>query len=327
MILAMGRWFHRDDDVVGDDYEGDDDEDDDDDGGDGEDDESDFEDRPGSSRLLNRWASNTQPAAQGNVVPIRPKLTVPVPVPSPWRWQVDSVAKKAPLPRPEAPAGEISWVLDPIRSGANVTIEMASRALKKNGELGKPMPMRVPHMAVPLMAPAEREIFSLLGASSYTSYGTFDRVLNLGWPASEYVLPKIVATGRLFIRVGKGEYELCTAFDDGEPWQLAVHAEEREGKYVLVPELRRGDEWRPLQDAVCVTHGGFVVFDNSIARFADDHGTYRWAQMLLREDVEVPQKELDQFVKAVGASSTALRIEWPGDVRWQEQREPLRATL
>jgi SNF2 family DNA or RNA helicase len=76
-----------------------------------------------------------------------------------------------------------------------------------------------------------------------------------------------------------------------------------------------------------VTHGGFVVFDNSIARFADDHGTYRWAQMLLREDVEVPQKEVDQFVKAVGASSTALRIEWPGDVRWQEQREPLRATL
>jgi hypothetical protein len=77
-------------------------------------------------------------------------------------------------------------VLDPNRSGVHVTIEMASRTLKKNGEMGKPMPMRVPHMAVQLMAPAEREIFSLLGVSSYTSYGSFDRVLaSLGVRAAE----------------------------------------------------------------------------------------------------------------------------------------------
>jgi hypothetical protein len=72
-----------------------------------------------------------------------------------------------------------------------------------------------------------------------------------------------------------------------------------------VPELRRGEERRPLHDAVCVTHGGFVIFHNTIARFADNHGTYRWAQMLLKEDVEVPPKEVDQFVKAVGAASTS----------------------
>ncbi len=306
-----GQPFHGDDD-----YDEEDDE---------ELDDEDDQDYSEALRLIDFRSYGGLPP--GNVVPIRPKPAARMPVPSPWRWQVNSVASQTDWAAPEAPPAEISWVIDPLLSGVSLTIEIATRTLKKNGELGKPASIRLPHAAVPLMAPAEREIFSALGATAYSSWGSFDRSVNVGWPASEYVVPKIVATGRLFIRVAKGEYELCTAFDAGEPWHLAVHAEELGAKYTLIPDLRRGEERRPLRDAVVVTHGGLVVFRNAIARFADDRGLYRWAQLMLKENVEVPAAELTQFVKAVAASRTPLRIEWPGEVAWQERRVPHRATL
>ncbi len=262
-----------------------------------------------------------EPLPRGQLIPLRRRWVEP----SRWRAQVGSIDL-----HPEAvdvsPPPEITWVLDPASSGAGVTIEITSRTRKKNGEMGKPQPLRIAHASVPAVAsPIDREILSIAPPLHY-AYGSIDTKLSIAWPRIEYVLPKLAETGRLWIRAGKGEYERCTVFDAGEPWRLAVRAEERDGKYVLGAALRRGEESIPIAEALAVTRGGFVVFRNSVARFADE-GTWPWAALLRREKVEIPAAEIDDFVKAVASKQAPLTIDLPGSVAWQERHVVPRAIL
>jgi superfamily II DNA or RNA helicase len=260
------------------------------------------------------------PIPRRNVVPIRRAWVEP----SRWRSQVSGIAGELPETSPLPP--EITWVLDPPSSGVTIAIEITSRTPKKNGEIGKPQPLRLTVAAIPRLAsPGDREILAIATASRY-SYGTLETKLSIGWPLADYVLPKLVETGRLLIRAAKGTYEPCTTLDAGEPWRLVVTAEEREGKYELVATLRRGEETIPISDALAITRGGFVIFRNSIARFADE-GTQHWAGLLRREKVEIPAAELDEFVRSVAASRSPLSIDFPGGVGWQERHVPVRATL
>jgi superfamily II DNA or RNA helicase len=244
--------------------------------------------------------------------------------PSRWRAQIGSVTAGSQPARITPPPPEITWVVDPAASGANVWLEVTTRSRKKNGEYGKPQALRIDHAAVSrIESPIDREILSILTSSQYTyyAYGSSDAKLSLGWPLAEYVLPKLAATGRLWIRAGKGEYETAVPFDAGDPWHLAVRAEEQDGKYVLVASLQRGEISLPIADALAITRGGLVIFRNSIARFSDD-GSQVWASLLRREKVEIPVAELDNFVKTVASSHAPLRIDFASAHGWQERHVP-----
>jgi superfamily II DNA or RNA helicase len=289
-----------------------------------EEDEQDDEDAPDSAE---HW----------NVVPLRGSRPYQLPQPgrrpwvppSRWRAQVGSTTAGIHPGRVSPPPPEITWVVDPASSGSSLGIEITTRTRKKNGELGKPQVLRIDHADVPRVeSPVDREILSILGSSQYTYYvyGSIDSRLTIGWPLAEYVLPKLVSTGRLWIRVGPGEYETGVTFDAGDPWHLAVRAEEQDGQYVLVASLQRGETILPIADALAITRGGLVVFRNSIARFADD-GTQAWTSLLRHQKVEIPAAELDDFVKTVASSPAPLRIDFPSMQGWLERRVPPEAKI
>jgi superfamily II DNA or RNA helicase len=262
---------------------------------------------------------------RGQIIPIRRAWTPP----SRWRSQIETIRHAAqPLSNTEPVPPEITWVVDPGPTGVTFVVDIMSRTQKKNGEPGKPQPLRIAYASIPrITSPLDREILSIV-ASADRFYGYLDTKLFIGWPTADYVVPKLVRTGRLWIRTGKSEYERCEAFDDGEPWRLAVRAEEEEGggKYAVTAALQRGEESRPIRDALAVTRGGFVVFRNSIARFADE-GTQVWASILRSEAIEIPAHEIDDFARAVGTSQAPIRIDFPSGVSWQERHVAPRATL
>jgi superfamily II DNA or RNA helicase len=255
---------------------------------------------------------------RGNVVAIRRPWVEP----SRWRSQIRGL----PSIRDEAPEvpGEITWVLVSGMSDETIAIEIATRKRKKNGELGAPQPLRIAHAAIPLLPSADREILAIITGKSW-AYGTADSRFSIGWPLAEFLLPKLVATGRLMIR-GGGECVPCTKLDEGEPWRLTVKAEEKQGKYVLVGTLTRAAESIPVTSALTVTRGGFVIFRDSIARFADE-GTHGWAHLLARQEVEIPAEERGEFLQSVAGTRTPVHIAFPDDVAWEEKRVPPRATL
>jgi superfamily II DNA or RNA helicase len=245
-----------------------------------------------------------------------------------WRSQIQSLAYPEPNDAVVPLPPEITWILDTETTGGAVAIEMTTRPLKKNGEPGKPQPLRLASSAIAKIAsPLDREILALAAYAGY-SYGQVDPKMSIQWPRADYVVPKLVETGRLWIRTGKGEYERCTTFDAGEPWRLAVRADETESgeTYTLIGELRRGDERRPIGDALAISRGGFVVFRDSIARFADD-GAHRWASLLRRDLIEVPAADIDEFIRSIAALPVPLSIDLPAGVSWQERLAAPRATI
>jgi superfamily II DNA or RNA helicase len=257
------------------------------------------------------------------VPPPAPRKWVP---PSRWRAQVQSMTYYDGVRDPAPPPPEIVWVIDIDRSGMSVCLEITSRSRKKNGQLGKPQPLRIEHSEVArVTAPVDREILAVLSGSRYV-YGSLDAQWSLGWPLAEYVLPKLVATGRLWVRSRAGDYEQIVSFDEGEPWRLAVRAEERAGKYILEGMLRRGEEQLSIDRPLVITSGGLVIFHDSIARFADD-GTQPWAALLTREEVEIPAAELDDFLKSVACLRASVPIELPSDSAWQERRVAPRGSI
>jgi superfamily II DNA or RNA helicase len=258
-----------------------------------------------------------------------PRATKPAPFrriepPSRWRSQIGSVTSSINRHEIVVPP-EIIWVIDPATSGFSIGLEITWRPLKKNGERGKPQPLRLEHSAIAgFPDPLDREILATL-ASPY-AYGGIDSRSSIGWPLAGYLVPKLAATGRLWLRTGQGNHETGITFDAGEPWHLDVRAEEREGKFLLAAELRRGSERRPLAEALAISKGGLVIFRNNIARFADE-GTHGWAILLQRDKVEIPPPEIDDFIKAVRTSGSGVKIELPSSVAWRERQGTPHATL
>ncbi|HEU4887975.1 MAG TPA: DEAD/DEAH box helicase, partial [Thermoanaerobaculia bacterium] len=270
---------------------------------------------------------NTSLKSAAPVQPARPERVAP----SRWRWQLNQIAYGGGGVDAVPPPPEIIWVLDPAQSGTAVSLQITFRSRKANGELGKPQPFRVDSSAIPRIAsPVDREILAILSSSHYF-HGPLDAQWSIGWPLAEFVLPKLVTTERLWIRTGKGEYGRIAFFDNGEPWRLAIRAEEREGreregKYVLNATLQRGEEKLPIAEPLAITRGGLVVFRDSIARFADE-GTQAWATLLLREQVEIPAAELDDFVKSISSLRVPVSIELPVEATWQERRVAPRGSI
>jgi superfamily II DNA or RNA helicase len=291
-------------------------------GGDVDDDDRDDEDEPESGGVPPGRVTQLASYRQWSPPPPRP----PQIVPSRWRSQMVSMSSSSydHSDRGRIPA-EIIWVLDPATSGTSVSIEITSRSLKKNGEPGKPQTVRIEKSAIGRIPnEIDRQILTML-ASPYF-HGSLDPRQMIGWPMAEFIVPKLAETGRLWIRSGKGEYETSVTFDGGEPWRFSARAEEQEGKYQLVGSLRRGEESVPAGEPLAVTSGGFVIFRNSIARFADD-GSHSWISLFRRERIEIPAKELDEFARAVATSGSPVRVEFPTSVSWEERRVAPRATL
>jgi superfamily II DNA or RNA helicase len=261
-----------------------------------------------------------------NVVPFR---RAPLAAPSLWRLQLDALNSRLEPADRLLPPPAIVWVIDPASSGANLTVEICSRTPKKNGELGKPTRVRLERRSIPrIPSPLDREIATLLSTAgySYAAYESIDTTVSVGWPLAEYVVPKLVQSGHLLVRTAQGEYETIDSFDSGEPWRLSVRAEEERGEFKLNAMLRRGDESLPLTEPLVVTRGGFVIFRNSIARFADE-GTQSWVAFLRGTRFAIPAAELNEFVSSVAASRAPLAIELPPELDAQRVRVTPRAIM
>ena len=246
--------------------------------------------------------------------------------PSPWRYQIEMLGYHSESRVAVAPPPEITWILDAPSSSVTIAIEIAARSRKKNGELGKPQPLRLTMDAIAqVSSPADREILAILTGSPY-GYGSVESRLSVGWPMAEYLLPKLVGTGRLWIRTANREYLTNVTLDRGEPWRLVVGAEQRSGKWALVGTLERGEERVPIRAALAVTHGGFVIFRDTIARFAGD-GNEGWASLLIRENIAIPAAELPDFFREIGRVHSAIAIAFPEGSDWQQRHASPLATL
>jgi SNF2 family DNA or RNA helicase len=226
------------------------------------------------------------------------------------------------------PGRELLYVVDvpATLSIERLTVEIAQREAKRNGEWGGPKARRIRFGQISdLPDPADRRIIALLAgaredlnASSSYRYGSYyDSApvnYSLSEPLWEVILPLMCATGRCCLRLLVDDSQLRPVrWDDGQPWEfwLKLALDESGERHSATGWLRRGEEEMALSKPALVLRGGLVFSDDRVARL-EDFGAFGWISLLRRNgSLSVPVGQEDEFVNALFALPQWPRLELP----------------
>lgn len=243
-------------------------------------------------------------------------------------------------PAPPLPAGQhIVYIVDVANTltGNGLALEVATRALKKDGTWGKPTGHRFdPRYLDSLPDPADRQALALLiGAreSVYYGYGYYNSgPVRYFLPTAQQrlLLPIVCATGRCFVRPMTADAELKPLhWDEGGPWEFWLKvAPDKSGKhYLLTGELRRGEQRLPLSTPLLLTAGGVVLWDDRVAPL-QDLDAFNWILLLRKQpEVAVPAKHKDDLLAELLRQPQLPRLDLPEDMHYEEAQVAPRPLL
>lgn len=215
------------------------------------------------------------------------------------------------------------------KRAGRLVVQVSQRQRRATGQWGKLKPLKLrPGRFDELDLEDDRTILSFLygGAPDRSDSGvlkgeTAATVYRYFIPQelSERLLPLICRTGRLRMLGSKEKNWTPLAWDDGEPWELAVRVDATEsGDWKLSTAILRGDETLPATAIRLLTPGGLVVTDEQIARLHDYHA-FGWVRLLSDgSPVHVPDGEETELVDRLLDMPTLPRLVLPEKLRLEE---------
>jgi superfamily II DNA or RNA helicase len=236
-----------------------------------------------------------------------------------WKKDLEKVlrAVESAEPRPsEKPVmeKELFYVIDAdqTRDYPRLTIEVARRERKQNGDWGKVKSQKLyEEELAALKDPADRRIVAILlgarqdaGYYNYPYYRPTPAQFAVSETLAEVLLPLICATGRCILRSsGARQAESPLQWDDGPPWDLClvITPDSTGPHYTLTGSLRREDRELQLTEPHLLVAGGLLVVHGRIARLRD-HGAFGWITLLrergaLKFSKEESEAFLDGFLR------------------------------
>ena len=234
------------------------------------------------------------------------------------------------------PGRELLYVIDAPTTleGTGLVVEINYRERKKDGQWAKPKKQAIRGEDVAGLPDAlDREVLSLMiGArsardsyssyyySSYDYYGSSSSSFRLGEAMLPAMVRRMCDTGRCMLRVEDEADPHPITWDDAGTWELWVAARkiDAEQRYVLVGELRRGQERIPLDEPVMLVAGGLVFLRDRVAP-VDDGGAFAWI-VTLREKHElvIPASDRDELLQQLLSLPKLPRLDLPDELRVEE---------
>lgn len=235
-----------------------------------------------------------------------------------------------PVPFRDPTPLEPLYVLEPAASLAagSLVLSISQQQRLKSGRPGTVKKLTLaPLDVLRIASPIDRTIcLMLIGAGTPSVYGSFYndyRYTSYGsesqWriPAALYdeLLPLLMRSDRLRLR-GPAPNELVPlTWEPGEPWELAVAfvPTDRQGKYRLTPQLRRGPDRCALDVLIGIIPGApaLLIHDRVITR-AYLHGCESWLSQRARcEAIQFKLAELPTLLAELAKLPAFPPIEWP----------------
>jgi len=251
-----------------------------------------------------------------------------------WKQQLQSIRHALTPPvspfndRP-APERELFYLIDAdyTQSRQKLTLEVARRERKTNGEWGKLKSQRLYSRDVDALSdPRDRRIAAMLfGARqelgySYSSY--YDSAPSLfAVPENlwELALPLMCQTGRCLLRSPQLDCDRPLGWDDGPAWELCLKVEREtvSERYRLAGSLRRGEAELNLTQPLLLLAGGLAIYDGRIARL-NDYGAFAWVAVLRGPPaVSFSIEDSEVFLDELVSIPNRPRLELPAEMQFE----------
>lgn len=258
----------------------------------------------------------------------------------PWLQQLAPLKAFAPY-RPPAvtetwpSSREVYYLLDldDTRETTDLTVTVAYRDLKQNGEWGK---LKYQRLARSLLTripnQADRELLLMLGGAPdpLDGYNSIPSTYRLRFGLHEELFRRMSATGRFRLRPAfDATFEQLAplTWDDGAPWRFELVVREEGDQWLLTGRYRREDQILDLSDVILVHEIGVLATVNMVARF-EHEGSIRWISLLARGGgIRAPKEQGRNLVREVMALPVLPRTHWPDQLRFQETGDPPRTVL
>jgi superfamily II DNA or RNA helicase len=202
--------------------------------------------------------------------------------------------------------GEILYVFDSfggVRDG--LACELMGRARKKSGDWKTPRAIAPAQIPLGQLDHGERELLALLtnGAPKYSSYAI---AYPISGSAASFLLPRIAATGRMYLRTNRDTFVGPVGFSPGGPWRFEVRVDRDRDNYRLDGFLVRDERQLQIQQPLLIVSDGWFLTRDFVAPFEAVDGASRWLQLLrARGAIEVPTRDRERFAELLAAAPTA----------------------
>ncbi len=224
------------------------------------------------------------------------------------------------------PSGrEIVYVVEGPRNfkGWDLSIQVHSRDLKKNGDWKKPRQLSLSHDLLPqLPDPADREILSrLLGVKRETwNFGPYESIYQFipGKEDLKVLLPLMSQTGRLFNYPLGGADLRPLRWDSNESWQFRIEVlpDEAGRQFEIKAALFRAGERLHLSQPERFFREGFFLLEGKVC--ACD-GLLDWILFFRRENsFFVPGDEIYQWLESMFGLPSVPPLNLPEELQMQK---------
>ncbi|MHB0955222.1 MAG: DEAD/DEAH box helicase [Pirellulaceae bacterium] len=217
-----------------------------------------------------------------------------------------------------------------------LTIDLMQQERTKSGELGKVKSLTFQDdMADDFDDPADRQLLQQLKALAREANGYRDGYyadryrtgvsqMQLSEAVSEIVLPHMAASGRFVWLMDESQPiddALPVTWDAGDPWtfELVITAEDAQQRWTLSGRFVRGEQARPMSDAILFVPTGLVLFPGVLCRAVTSASSWvNWTNQ--QAQIVVPYKDRDAFLRVLWQSPALPPVVWPENLTLQPIR-------
>lgn len=216
------------------------------------------------------------------------------------------------------------------QSEGKVCLHLFAQDFLKSGKLGVSKPLSFDHDLLPLLREdGDREILNdLLGKaqpkSEFSYYSTSSRVLIPAQHAKR-TLAQISDRGKLFaFGTKQNRHDRHTPFVsyrfESKRWYLGLKLKKLTDAYFLTAHVTDGSASMKVTDPVAVAEG-LVLFEDFVAP-ADLDQFSSWIEIFRRrKEIEIPQNEIDQFLKMFFTDQNPPALTLPDDIQFANRTE------
>lgn len=262
----------------------------------------------------------------------------PAPKPPVWQQQLESVGRSMKELAVEQvrlwpSSSELFYIVD-VQStleGRGLTISLAFREPKRNGEWGKIKTTGLPPIRVAQLPEPDGQIVALLlggreqyGYSYASPHYTIPGRYKLLEPLDQTLMPMMCRTGRCRLLVpdrsdtaGYKEEMLQLDWDDGEPWEFWLTVRREENQLVTGGMLRRAGEQMELSEPNLLIPK--LVFARGRVARLNCFDAFSWIIQLRKEGpVLAPAEKGDLLLEKLLSLPNVPRLDLPEDLKYEE---------